>query len=295
MIKKYTIYGERCSGTNYLEELMLANFDVELTWEYGWKHFFGFKDLSNTDEVLFIGIIRNLCDWINSLYREKHHLKPELTKDVDSFLNNSFYSFDENNNEIMEDRHIETKKRYKNIFELRQVKNNFLLEKMPILVKNYCVITYDSLLNNFVNIMNKIKNCGLVVKNGINFPVNVYHYKKSTNIIYKKKINIIEDEIILNKANLFYENLLFPKLNTRVIIELTDKNINNLQNINDKFYKKILNMNKNRNIDVEIYIEEKLLNSEVILFYNSWKNGHLFKNSNKKLPGNIKNVILKKL
>jgi hypothetical protein len=216
MIKKYTIYGERCSGTNYLEQLILHNFDIEVTWEYGWKHFFGFNDLSNTDDVLFIGIIRNLCDWVNSLYREKHHLKPELTKDVDSFLNNTFYSVDKKNNEYMTDRHIQTKKRYKNIFELRHTKNNFLLETMPKLVKNYCIITYDNLIENFSNVMNKIRSFGLTVKTNINFPVNVYYYKKKKNITYVPKKNEIDDEIILNKANLFYEKILFPKLNTKI-------------------------------------------------------------------------------
>ena len=44
VIKKVTIYGERCSGTNYLEELIVSNFDVKITWEYGWKHFFGFNN-----------------------------------------------------------------------------------------------------------------------------------------------------------------------------------------------------------------------------------------------------------
>ena len=46
MIKKFTIYGERCSGTNYLENLILVNFDVNLTWEYGWKHFLVLMKLS---------------------------------------------------------------------------------------------------------------------------------------------------------------------------------------------------------------------------------------------------------
>ena len=74
MIHTVTIYGERCSGTNYLENLLINNFDVEITWIYGRKHFFGFNDLNNSDDVLFIGIVRNIFDWINSLYREKHHL-----------------------------------------------------------------------------------------------------------------------------------------------------------------------------------------------------------------------------
>ena len=44
MIKKYTIYGERCCGTKYLQELITKNFNTPITWEYGWKHFFGFQD-----------------------------------------------------------------------------------------------------------------------------------------------------------------------------------------------------------------------------------------------------------
>jgi len=291
MIKKYTIYGERCSGTNYLEQLMNHNFDIEITWDYGWKHFFGFNNLSNSDDVLFIGIIRNLCDWVNSLYREKHHFAPNLTKNVDSFLNSTFYSVDEKGNEIIIDRHIKTKKRYKNIFELRQVKNHFLLETMPKLVKNYCIITHDSLLNNFVNIMNKIRSYGLITKNNINFPENIFFYKDNKNIIYKPKRNKIDDEIILNKANLFYEKILFPEFNTRVVIRIRKKNINKLQKVNDKFYNKILNMNKHHNINVEIIIPDKLMNKKVILFYRSWKNGHSFNNLNKKLPANVKNII----
>ena len=143
MIKKVTIYGERCSGTNYLEELLVNNFDVEIVWDYGWKHFFGFQDLSNTDDVLFIGIIRNITDWINSLYREKYHIQHminlELNKEqrIKQYLNNEMYSIDERcNEEIFEDRHIYTGKRYKNIFELRHIKNEFLIKKMPKKVKN---------------------------------------------------------------------------------------------------------------------------------------------------------------
>lgn len=40
MLKKYTIYGERCSGTNYLQNIMNLNFNIKLTHEYGKKTFF---------------------------------------------------------------------------------------------------------------------------------------------------------------------------------------------------------------------------------------------------------------
>ena len=212
-MKKVTIYGERCSGTNYLEELLLLNFDVEIVWCYGWKHFFGFSDLSNSDDTLFIGIIRNLEDWINSLYREKHHLPDDLKKNIDTYLNDTFYSVDEKKNEIIEDRNMDTGERYKNIFELRLVKNKYLIEKMPELVKNYCLITYDDLVDTFEDIMNKLKNSGLKIKDNIDFPLNVIYFKKDKNIIFKKKTNIIPKEkiIIENEELKCYEKFLFHK------------------------------------------------------------------------------------
>lgn len=223
ILRKFTIYGERCSGTNYLEQLMLLNFEVDIVWDYGWKHFFGFYDLTNSEDVLFIGIVRNLPDWVNSLYREKHHLPPELTKNIDTYLNGTFYSLQGNNellnpfypilkDEILFDRNLETNKRYRNIFELRHVKNKFLIETMPTLVKNYCLITYDNLLENFDSVMEQIKNYGLQVKSNIEFPLNtdIHLYKGIYKHIFKKKQNEISDIVILEKANLFYEKILFP-------------------------------------------------------------------------------------
>lgn len=219
-MKKVTIYGERCSGTNYLEELLLLNFDVEIVWDYGWKHFFGFNDLTNSDDTLFIGIIRNLEDWINSLYREKHHLPMDLTENIDTFLTNTFYSFypdpethQNTSIEIMSDRNIDTGERYKNIYELRLVKNKYLIEKMPKLVKNYCLITYDDLVDSFLDVMNKLKNSGLKIKDSIDFPLNVNYFKKDKEILFKKKENTISKEkiIIENEELKFYEKLLFPK------------------------------------------------------------------------------------
>jgi hypothetical protein len=212
-IEKVTIYGERCSGTNYLEKLLLLNFDVQIVWDYGWKHFFGFNDISNSDDVLFIGIIRNLEDWINSLYRDQHHLPSDLIENIDTFLNNTFYSIAKDKTEVLTDRNIDTGERYKNIYELRLVKNKYLIEKMPKLVKNYCLITYDDILDNFLDVMNKLSNSGLKIKDNINFPLNTKYYKDYENILYIKKENTIPKEkiIIENEELKFYEKLLFPK------------------------------------------------------------------------------------
>jgi hypothetical protein len=213
-MRKVQIYGERCSGTNYLQQALITNFDVEITWDYGWKHFFGFNDLSGSDDVLFIGIVRNLPDWVNSFYREKHHLPTRLRNDVNAFLNDEFFSIHDDGSLIETDVNIENNKIYKNIFELRHVKNKFLVETMPLSVKNYKLITYDSLISDFVGVMNQLRLTGLVTKQGIPFPVNIGYYKAERNTPFIKKTNQIPTELILSKANLFYEKLLFTSSST---------------------------------------------------------------------------------
>ena len=82
--------------------------------------------LNKCDDVLFIGIVRNPYDWLGSFKRQPHHVAPELTKSWESFLLSEFWST-HNGNELMDDRNYETKNRYKNIFELREQKNKYLL------------------------------------------------------------------------------------------------------------------------------------------------------------------------
>jgi len=225
MLKKYTIYGERCSGTNYLQNIINANFDVSLTWKYGHKHFFGFQneELKNSDDTLFICIVRNLPDWINSFYRTLHHL-PILYKKglsdkekLDEFLNKEFFSVNDYcydykrwDKELLEDRNIYTGKRYKNIFELRHTKLKWLIEDLPNKVKNYVFIRHEDLLNDFKNTLIKIKKKGLKVKDNIEFPINIKTYK-NTKQKYVKKQNKISTDVILNNPNiiLLYENKLY--------------------------------------------------------------------------------------
>ena len=201
MLNKYTIYGERCSGTNYLENIININFDVNITWNYGWKHFFGFndKELKDSDDVLFICIVRNIPDWINSFYREKHQLplkyKTNISEEaiIDEFLNKEFWSFDDNKGnrdtkkERMDDRNIYTGYRYKNIFELRHTKIKWMMEELPNKVKNYIFIKHEDLLNNYKNTLLKINEKGVKIKDNIKFPINSKTYKLSKTKIYVKK------------------------------------------------------------------------------------------------------------
>jgi hypothetical protein len=220
-ITEYKIFGERCSGTNYLEELMKANFDIEQQVKLGSKHFFGFNSLDNTDHILFMVIVRNPIDWLNSLYKRKHHVPPHLSKSVPKFLNSEWYSiFDTPNHEkkgeeIVQDRNIYTNERYKNIFELRHIKHKYLIDDLPNLVKNYIIIKYEDLINDFNKVMQDINNKGVKIKDNINFPINITWNCKNKKQKYIFKVEPKNKPLISSnriykhsKFDTYYEKLL---------------------------------------------------------------------------------------
>ena len=201
MVKYFTIMGERCSGRNFLESAILKNFELELIWHYGYKHFFGFYNynnknpiIENDDDVLFIGIIREPISWINSLYEKKYHIPNKNKDNINKFLNNEFYSIDDNDNEIMQDRNYRNGKRYKNIFEMRYYKNHYLINHQKK-VKNYLLIRYEDLKNNYDDILNFICNKFNLTKKLDNF-VKINSYKGQGTQIYQEKPIKLNKKII---------------------------------------------------------------------------------------------------
>lgn len=149
---KFTVLGERCSGTNYLERLVLDNYEIELTWEYGWKHFFNLRDFSNSDDTIFIALVRDPMQWLCSFFNTPHHLIPVFRNNWEMFFTSEIAAFNLGENEEMQigeeymtDRNPYTGCRYRNIFELRNVKSRYLLEEMPKLVKNFFIVRYEDL------------------------------------------------------------------------------------------------------------------------------------------------------
>lgn len=206
MIKYFTIYGERCSGTNFLEKSILENFDIEYSIKYGWKHFFGFHKFINDEEennTLFIGIIRDPVQWIDSFYKKLHHIPPENKHNINTFLFNEFYSVQEKSViEVMEDRNMNTNERYKNIFELRNIKNNFLTTVMKKNVKSYLLIRYEDLRDKYETVLDFIKNRFNLIKKYDTYK-RIYKYKGFKNhLFYIKNIELDDNTIKKIKNNL---------------------------------------------------------------------------------------------
>jgi len=214
MIQYFTIYGERCSGTNFLMNAILTNFEIEFSnIKYSWKHFFGHYDFQGEnkdeeDKTLFIGIIREPISWIDSFYKKMHHIPIENRKSHHLFLFNPFYSVYDNpyrEDEIMEDRNLITKDRYKNIFELRKIKNNYLINDMPKKVKNYLLIRYEDIRDRYDTVLEyfhiKFK---LIKKNEMYLRIN--NYKGIMNYLFEiQKISLPRNIIKVIKKNLDYE------------------------------------------------------------------------------------------
>jgi len=194
MIDKFTILGERCSGTNILRALMLKNFELKFTEEYGHRHFQIFhNNFENSDDCLFVSIIRNPFDWINSLYLKPWHLSYETAQDNYHFLNHLFFSkwpsyerrntklehmnVDVCNNrerlscgyEIEQDVHLITNKKYKNILECRYDKINFMQNVMPKKVKNHILIRYEDLINDFDYTMFRLRTKFKLISRNVGF------------------------------------------------------------------------------------------------------------------------------
>lgn len=195
-LKKYHIYGERSSGTNFLEDSLIRNFDVisafndgektdifsknvDLTCEkfkkYGHKHWFGnHLDLSGTDDTLFICIVRDPINWLNSMYKIPRALDIKMVESQHTFFNNEVRGlcaiYSEKPPQVANgliqspEFNIYTGKLYKNIFELRSEKIRWMYEDLPKLVKNYIFIRYEDLVNDFHGTMKKIQNKGLKQK-----------------------------------------------------------------------------------------------------------------------------------
>jgi hypothetical protein len=162
-IKYITILGERCAGTTFVEYALMWNFGLKY-YATCRKHFFG-HDTSEFSqekmaETLLICVVRHPMEWVDSFLKRHHHVPQHNFKKIYNFLNNEFYSIYELapriGEEIMEDRHIITKERYRNIFELRKTKLDYMINEVPKLVPNYLFLRYEDLRDNYENTLNYI-------------------------------------------------------------------------------------------------------------------------------------------
>lgn len=205
-IKYFTICGERCSGTNFLYHLMARNFfNLFYTQEFGTTHSFWWFNqaidyaklnrmkysekavtLADSENCLFIFIIRNPYDWLRSFYLQPHHVhKSLLRQNFFYFISSPWKStgeFDCRQAEI-DNCNPDTNQSFSNILELRKYKilHSLTLSK---LVDNYLLVRYEDIEKTPAEFVHFVAHYYNLKKIPEFTPINTY---KGTNIPYKKK------------------------------------------------------------------------------------------------------------
>lgn len=77
--RRLQIFGERCSGTNFVAQLLRRNaWRLPLTDEHGWKHGFCDGVAGPAADTLFVLVVRDPFDWAASLWRTPWHAAQPL-------------------------------------------------------------------------------------------------------------------------------------------------------------------------------------------------------------------------
>lgn len=197
---EFTIMGERCSGTHYLQYGLLFNFDVNYVKAY--KHFYTnngcIEDIQQNPNRIYLCIVRDPVEWVDSFFKRLHHVPTENKKSIEAFIRNPFYSIYEEgelkNKEMMEDRHLITSERYCNIFEMRKIKNDFYLKTLPTLSKNIMIIKYEDIRDDYEKTLDKIAN-RFHLKKKLETYLPVTQYKGTYKVQYAKKPILLSNEI----------------------------------------------------------------------------------------------------
>ena len=181
-ISTIQIFGERRSGTNYLELLLKKNFlGVNITIsKFGHKHWFletcgsgamcgkdrvkGFQKLSRSNKSdLFIVIYRNSYDWLRSMHVTPHHAPAHRNIPFKDFIRKEWVCYYGNyektniypENEMMCERDPNTGNRFGNILKLRTSKI-MDFETLRNRVSNVIYIKYEDLIKNYDQILTDI-------------------------------------------------------------------------------------------------------------------------------------------
>lgn len=187
-ITHYALFGERNSGTKYLEQVLNDNFYLTRTGEYGFKHWYikghqprgppntttdreCIRPLNDSDHVLFVYTYRNLVDWVHSMHKNPWHAPDHQKLPFSLFIRKPWKSYEkrvpynhqkyskipwapDKNGQCL----IETSK---NIVSLWYEKHAHFMALKNV-VKHFIVIRQDHLLQDLTEMVSKY---GLKMRN----------------------------------------------------------------------------------------------------------------------------------
>ena len=166
-IQKIRLMGERCSGTTYVQGLLLNNFPSQHLVASK-KHFLPWFNLTAfnipkkskeaeeldflgklTDSCLLVLVVRDPYDWLRSFYSHPWHVNGDkmLHKGFLNFLQHEWRASDKKTYYSVDHWNPYHQRRFRNVLELRKYKTlNYL--QIGILAKNFLVVRYEDVAKN---------------------------------------------------------------------------------------------------------------------------------------------------
>ena len=175
-IHSFHLMGERCSGTNFVSQLMNNNFTLNYSHRYGHKHFIPWINPNHLDHrtsftldsigaesyykdsesCLFIVIVRDPYDWLRSFYKHPYHVSSDLTGSFSTFIHHQWRCTDPDSISLNDNYNPWTNQQFKNVLELRKYKYlNYL--NVRNFVKNYLFIRYEDVRDDQIGFLNFLK------------------------------------------------------------------------------------------------------------------------------------------
>lgn len=198
-IKKLFVISERCSGSNYINCLVLQNFEVK-DERLGQKHFPPWYDLpemmyrgnsqyytfAGTEDFLFIIIFRNPYDWVRSIHQKPFHAHSSLVDVPFSKFIRTPWKLSPHNKTAQEqhtlnhlvDRNPVTGSPFDNVLKLRtaKIKNMLqILDRAP----NVYYINYETVRDHPQEVLQEIKSLFRIAAKPSYVPVTKYKGKEN--------------------------------------------------------------------------------------------------------------------
>ena len=154
------IFGERCSGTNFVAQLLRRNLPrLQLTDRYGWKHGFARATDDGAPECAFVIVTRDPFDWVRSLHRKPWHAAgPLRDRSLAEFLREPWWcewgrdmdleeGDERRGQEMMHERDPTTGERFANVLQLRSSKLRDW-QSLQSRVQHYVAVRYEDVLQS---------------------------------------------------------------------------------------------------------------------------------------------------
>lgn len=238
----FTVVGERCSGTNYLDKLFKDNTNLE--WiDIGWKHDF-FDRFNPDDTTLVVIVVRNIYNYLRSFMQTPWNLPQLYNMEFSDVIREPFISYDRIETTYLEEwlfRPEEEKEEIMNTSTILEDQPNIIAnrnEKFKQYIEhfnkrnNVIIINYDKLMVYQGELEELLSKLSVLKEQTIQ--QNIYY--KDTSQLFKQKVypDISSEDLdyINSNTNWIQENSLGFTIRppTPLILDVPEYITKNMEN-----------------------------------------------------------------